>query len=171
MARIRGRDTGPERELRTRLWQEGLRYRLHRSIGRICPDLVFLGARVVVFVDGCFWHGCPDHYVPPRSSRPFWSRKLEENVRRDSRQTRELEEAGWAVVRIWEHEVRRDVGRVAQEVRAVVVDGQKRRGKARRVLRVDFPDGRGDREVRHLVDLRTLAPAGVVRRHRVTNKL
>ena len=69
------------------------------------PDIVFPGARVAVFIDGCFWHGCPDHYVRPRSSEEFWSKKLAENCRRDSVQTKRLEDIGWRVCRVWEHEV------------------------------------------------------------------
>ena len=101
MSRIRGRNTRPERRLRQALWAAGLRYRKHAKtpVGR--PDLVFVGPRVAVFVDGCFWHGCPRHYVRPRSRTDFWSRKLRENVDRDRRQTLELHVRGWTVVRIW----------------------------------------------------------------------
>ena len=104
MSRIRGSDTTPELLLRQRLWSDGLRYRLKYKVPAGRPDLVFPGARVVVFMDGCFWHGCPDHYVRPSSRSTFWAQKLAENVERDQRQTRELEAAGWRVIRIWEHE-------------------------------------------------------------------
>jgi DNA mismatch endonuclease (patch repair protein) len=117
MARIRGRNTRPEQLLRSALWRAGLRYRLrHRlPVGR--PDLVFPGAHVAVFVDGCFWHGCPEHYVRPRSRQDFWAKKLRENVERDIRQTTELEEIGWRVVRIWEHEVFMKIDLIVQSVR------------------------------------------------------
>src|SRR5262245_56530052 len=105
MARIRAKDTSPERLLRCALWRAGLRYRLHRRTETALPDLVFRRDRVVVFVDGCFWHGCPEHYVRPRSRGEFWDTKLARNVERDRAQTRDLEARGWRVCRIWEHAV------------------------------------------------------------------
>jgi len=116
MSRIRGSDTTPELILRRRLWADGLRYRLKYKVPTGRPDLVFPGARVAVFVDGCFWHGCPDHYVRPRSRSTFWAQKLAENVERDQRQTRELESAGWKVVRIWEHEIHEALDEVVERV-------------------------------------------------------
>lgn len=78
---------------------------------------MFTGARLAVFVDGCFWHGCPEHYVRPRSSNAeFWAKKLQDNVCRDARQTLRLEADGWRVLRVWEHELEQDLGRVADLV-------------------------------------------------------
>lgn len=105
MSRIRGKNTGPELMLRKATWILGLRYRLHRRIGRVRPDLVFVGPRVAVFVDGCFWHRCPHHSVLPKNNRDFWKQKLEQNVERDTRNNRQLEEADWKVLRFWEHEI------------------------------------------------------------------
>src|SRR5262245_51945914 len=116
MARIRPRDTSPERLLRKHLWNAGLRYRLHVPTPAGRPDIVFVSRRVAVFVDGCFFHGCPDHYVRPRSSCAFWAEKLAANVRRDIDQTRELERLGWRVCRIWEHEVFENPSRVAKRI-------------------------------------------------------
>lgn len=101
-------DTSPERALRSELHRRGLRYRvdLPLRVGdkRTRPDVVFTRARVAVFVDGCFWHGCPEHGTMPRANRAFWSKKLADNARRDRAQTDALERAGWRVVRVWEHE-------------------------------------------------------------------
>ena len=73
--------------------------------GRIVrPDVVFTRKRVVLFIDGCFWHGCPEHGTLPATNRGYWEPKIDENRRRDRRHTAELEDAGWAVVRAWEHE-------------------------------------------------------------------
>ena len=69
------------------------------------PDFVFLKLKVAVFVDGCFWHGCPKHSTMPRNNRPFWKRKLEANKARDRRVNRTLRKEGWRVVRIWEHDL------------------------------------------------------------------
>lgn len=116
MARIRGSDTRPELALRSALHSRGLRYRLNRRLAFGRPDLVFAGRRLAVFVDGCFWHGCPAHYVAPRSRVRFWSGKLNENVIRDRRQTSEAEATGWTVLRIWEHEIEEDAEAAADRV-------------------------------------------------------
>jgi DNA mismatch endonuclease (patch repair protein) len=107
MSMQRRRDTAPEVALRRAAHALGLRYYVHR---RPVPglrreaDLVFPRARVAVFVDGCFWHGCPDHGVAPRVNSEYWSSKLARNVVRDQETTAALSVAGWNVVRVWEHE-------------------------------------------------------------------
>ncbi|WP_298431912.1 very short patch repair endonuclease [Ottowia sp.] len=105
MGRIRGRDTRPEMLLRQCVWALGLRYRLQHRIGRTRPDMVFIAAKLAVFVDGCFWHGCPLHSTKPKNNRDFWDQKLSRNVVRDAEQTQWLESQGWRVLRIWEHEI------------------------------------------------------------------
>lgn len=105
MARVKGKNTSPERILRSALWRAGLRYRLNYKVPAGRPDIVFPGPKVAVFVDGCFWHGCPIHYSRPRSREEFWSQKLAANTERDSRLTLRLEALGWIVVRVWEHEI------------------------------------------------------------------
>ena len=169
MARIRSRDTAPERLLRQILWRRGRRYRLHVRLGRSAPDLVFAARRVVVFLDGCFWHGCPDHYVAPRSSRAFWSAKLRANVERDIRVTADLEQ-GWTVLRFWEHQVEEDPEGVADVVEAALLGKAVRRTPSMRVVQVDFLDTLGARERRHLVPLRGRARPRVVEQQRSTRK-
>lgn len=103
----RGRDTAPERRIRSLLHREGLRYRVSaRPLPglRRTADVVFTRARVAVFVDGCFWHGCPEHFRPASSNSDFWITKIEGNRTRDEETTRRLVEEGWQVIRIWEHE-------------------------------------------------------------------
>jgi DNA mismatch endonuclease (patch repair protein) len=99
--------TRPEKAIRSLLHRRGLRYRVNaapeRGI-RCRADLVFRKARVAVFVDGCFWHRCPDHGTSPSMNSSYWQAKLDRNVARDQRQRASLEAAGWTVVRIWEHE-------------------------------------------------------------------
>ena len=109
MARNRRRDSGPELEIRRALHRLGKRFRVDYPIRvdkrrPLRPDIVFTRARVAVFVDGCFWHGCPEHGTRPRSNERYWTAKIEVNRRRDREQTTRLEQAGWRVVRIWEHE-------------------------------------------------------------------
>ena len=117
MSRIRGKNTGPEKVLRSALWRAGFRYRLHYKTPAGRPDVVFPSRKVAVFIDGCFWHGCPAHYSRPRSREAFWSGKLADNVARDRRQTAGLETAGWRVVRVWEHAVYEEIDDVVQLVR------------------------------------------------------
>lgn len=107
MREQRERDTGIERSLRTALHQRGLRFRLHRRLlngSRREADIVFVGARVAVFVDGCFWHGCPQHGTWPTNNKDFWRQKIEVNQKRDAETTEQLTALGWKVIRVWEHE-------------------------------------------------------------------
>jgi DNA mismatch endonuclease (patch repair protein) len=103
----RGRDTRPERELRTLLHGRGLRYRVSvRPEGdlRRTADVVFSKARVAVFVDGCYWHGCPEHHRPATRNSDFWKAKIASNIERDRETDRLLGERGWKVLRCWEHD-------------------------------------------------------------------
>jgi DNA mismatch endonuclease, patch repair protein len=116
----RERDTGIEREIRSRLHARGLRFRIHRRLlkgSRREVDVVFPGAKVAVFVDGCFWHGCPEHGTWPRNNADFWRRKIEGNVERDRDTDARLEADGWMVLRVWEHEAPADAAaRIADAV-------------------------------------------------------
>lgn len=107
MSRIRGKNTSPELKLRKMLWESGIRgYRVHYKLpGK--PDIVFTRKKVVVFVDGCFWHKCPVCFRPPETNAEFWDEKLQKNVERDLKVTKELEDLGWTVLRFWEHEVKK----------------------------------------------------------------
>ena len=103
----RRRDTTPERALRSLLFAEGFRYRCDFRVDldgvRARPDIVFTRVKVAVFLDGCFWHGCPEHFSEPRRNADYWGPKLARNRARDRTQTVALEAAGWRVVRVWEH--------------------------------------------------------------------
>lgn len=120
MKRVRQKDTAAELALRSALHGLGLRYRLHRRIEGIVVDVVFVTAKVAVFVDGCFWHGCPLHATCPKSNQSYWLPKLAENKSRDLRQSEKLRLAGWNVIRLWEHEclptTRKTVGRITKAV-------------------------------------------------------
>lgn len=105
MSRVRQRDTGPEMKLRRALWATGLRYKVTPDLpGR--PDMAFTGSRLAVFVDGCFWHGCPAHYSRPKTRCNFWDQKLARNVARDLRVDSELRERRWRTIHVWEHELK-----------------------------------------------------------------
>ncbi len=120
LSRQRRRDTEPELALRRMLHAAGLRYRVDRAPlpgMRRRADVVFSRARVAVYVDGCFWHRCPEHATHPRNNAQWWADKLAANVARDRDTDRRLTEAGWTVVRIWEHE---DPAGAAEKVAAAV---------------------------------------------------
>lgn len=170
MARIRGRDTKPERWLRSLLWARGFRYRLHAKKLPGRPDLVFHARKTVVFVDGCFWHGCPEHYVRPRSRALFWAEKLRENVNRDRMQCRELESMGWRVVRLWEHQVLASPERALSEVLNVLLRHGRRRRASWRVISVDPLDPSGTWERRTLATLFSPDRTRLERHRRHTSK-
>ncbi|MFE4357558.1 very short patch repair endonuclease [Kitasatospora sp. NPDC056800] len=112
----RGRDTGPELALRSLVHARGLRYRVDvRPILEIRrrADLVFAKDRVAVFVDGCFWHGCPEHSRPAKKNAEAWSLKIAGNRARDAETNSLLRAAGWTVIRVWEHD---DFGAAAKKI-------------------------------------------------------
>lgn len=120
MKRVRRRDTAAELRLRKALWADGLRYRKQVRVLGTTPDICFVRSRVAVFVDGCFWHGCPRHYRAPVSNAQFWSERLSSNQTRDARDTLRLQLAGWTVVRVWECELRESVSAVVDRVRGAL---------------------------------------------------
>ena len=101
--------TMPELRLRSALHHRGLRFRVDYPIKagdlRVRPDVVFTAGRVAVFLDGCFWHACPDHGETPKANSDYWRPKLARNAERDRKVNIQLTAAGWRVVRIWEHEI------------------------------------------------------------------
>jgi len=122
MARTRRRDTKPEIELRQALHAIGLRFRVDRAVlpdRRRRADIVFGPAKVAVFVDGCFWHGCPEHATWPKANDAYWREKIETDRQRDRDTDARLRAAGWQVVRVWEHE---DVAEVAAKLEKIVRD-------------------------------------------------
>jgi DNA mismatch endonuclease (patch repair protein) len=104
MQRMPRASTGPETLIRRELHRRGLRFRVNykRLPGR--PDIVFTNARVAVFIDGCFWHACPDHGVLPKNNREWWRTKLGGNVARDREKDSQLNSMGWLAVHVWEHQ-------------------------------------------------------------------
>lgn len=107
MQAIRSRDTKPEIMIRRLVHAAGLRYRVAaRPLPNLrrTADMVFRPAKVAVFIDGCYWHGCPEHYVPPKTNSGYWSEKVVRNVKRDRETDELLTSAGWLVLRFWEHE-------------------------------------------------------------------
>ncbi|EPX60580.1 Very-short-patch mismatch repair endonuclease (G-T specific) [Cystobacter fuscus DSM 2262] len=131
---------------------------------------MFAKARVAIFIDGCFWHGCPEHYVRPRTRNEFWSSKLRENVERDRRQTLQLEALGWRVCRFWEHQVFESMLELVETVRSALRDEQWAPYHSWRVIQVDALPGEGDMERRWMEDLRSPEVRHSVEAKRSTKK-
>lgn len=126
MSRQKRKGTEPEMRLRRLLHRRGLRYRVNfplQGLPRRRADLTFIGAKVVVFVDGCFWHRCPEHATSPANNGAWWEHKLETNVARDRDTDSRMQAAGWVVLRFWEHE---DMEVAAERVAGVVTERRAR---------------------------------------------
>jgi DNA mismatch endonuclease, patch repair protein len=125
MASIRRTDTAPERRVRSELHRRGYRFRkdfrIKLGTTNPRPDIVFTRWKVAVFIDGCFWHVCPEHAAAPKQNKTYWGPKLAGNVLRDRRHDAALVDAGWAVVRAWEHE---DAALAADRIEATLIGRQ-----------------------------------------------
>ncbi|MGW2591019.1 very short patch repair endonuclease [Streptomyces sp. NPDC001515] len=120
MSRQASRDTAPEVAVRKLLHASGYRYRLNERVphmSRRTIDIAFTRAKVAVFLDGCFWHGCPEHATQPKSNAEWWRQKLDQNMARDAETTAHLVAEGWTVLRFWEHQT---PTQVAEQVAATV---------------------------------------------------
>lgn len=117
----RSSNTKPELALRREMFRQGLRYRLGLLIPlrdrKVRPDVVFPRRKIAVFVDGCYWHGCPQHGRMPKDPTGYWHAKIQRNRNRDIAVDKQLDEAGWTVVRVWEHE---PAGEAAARINDVV---------------------------------------------------
>ncbi|WP_371664953.1 very short patch repair endonuclease [Streptomyces sp. NBC_00280] len=114
MSRQSSRDTAPEVAVRRLLHAAGMRYRVNVPVpgaARRTIDIVFGKTKVAIFLDGCFWHGCPQHATQPKANADWWRAKLDKNMARDRETTELLRSAGWTVLRFWEHESAEDVAR------------------------------------------------------------
>ncbi|MHC3463663.1 very short patch repair endonuclease [Streptomyces flavovirens] len=118
MSRQARRDTVPEVAVRKLLHASGYRYRLNERVPhmpRRTIDIAFTRAKIAVFLDGCFWHGCPDHATQPKANADWWRRKLDTNMARDAETTAHLVAEGWTVLRFWEHQPPIEVAKVVEE--------------------------------------------------------
>jgi DNA mismatch endonuclease (patch repair protein) len=117
MKNIKGSDTELELSFRKYIWNKGLRgYRVNNSIkGK--PDLYFPKQKIAIFIDGCFWHKCPECYVRPKSRNKYWDAKIENNVKRDEKITKELTKQGIDVLRFWGHEIKNNIEKCYQKLK------------------------------------------------------
>jgi DNA mismatch endonuclease (patch repair protein) len=123
MSRIRSEQTGVEMALRKYLWRKGWRgYRINFKDLPGKPDIAYIPKKVAIFVDGCFWHKCPRCYAEPKTNKDYWIPKIQRNIDRDQQQNIILENMGWTVVRIWEHEIEEDIDACAEKVVKILKD-------------------------------------------------
>ncbi len=131
MSRQVSKDTAAELAVRRLLHAQGLRYRVEYPVpgmARRRIDVAFTRAKVAVLIDGCFWHGCPEHATHPKSNAEWWRNKLDRNMARDRETTEHLTAEGWMVLRFWEHEAPEEVAvRVASAVQRRLAEGTKGR--------------------------------------------
>jgi len=131
MSKIRSVHTAPEILLRKELSARGYRYRLHLKTIPGRPDISFPFSRMAVFVNGCFWHGCSQHYIAPKTNALFWQKKLRDNKQRDRVRRRQLKRAGWTVLEFWEHDVELDPSLCAAKIEASIKRVRTRRLRPR----------------------------------------
>lgn len=108
MSQIKSKDTYTEIKFRRFIWENGIRgYRVkNKIVGK--PDLYFPKQKLAIFIDGCFWHKCPEDYIRPKTKKSFWDKKIEENIKRDKVVNSKLKREGTEVVRFWEHEIEKN---------------------------------------------------------------
>jgi len=121
MSKIRSKNTKPEISLRKTLWHSGYKgYRLNYKKAPGKPDICYVGKKISIFVDGCFWHGCPLCYKKPSSNKKYWSKKLKENKERDKRVDGKLKKQGWVVLRFWECEINKEIEKVSKRIKTQI---------------------------------------------------
>jgi len=119
MSKIKTKDTGIEKILRSALWFRRHRFRIQYNIvGK--PDIVFTKQKVAIFCDGCYWHGCPFCKKIPESNKDFWLRKFETNKKRSEKVDRKLQEQGWKVLHFWGHQIKKDLDNVVLEIESIL---------------------------------------------------
>jgi DNA mismatch endonuclease, patch repair protein len=143
MLAAKPRDTAPEKALRSALHNKGLRFRIDqkpiKELNRRA-DIVFRSAKVAVFVDGCFWHGCPIHGTQAKANAEFWRNKIEQNQMRDLDTNAQLKKAGWRIVRVWEHD---DPQKASQNIYRLVMKRTRNNASGRRAsIEVKLNSGR-----------------------------
>lgn len=120
MSKIKGKNTSPEIIIRKLLYSKGIRgYRIHYPLtGK--PDIVFIKKRLVVFIDGCYWHKCPVCFTIPQTRTEFWLEKINKNVARDNKINSQLANEGWQVLRFWEHDVRKNPEKIVETIKSQI---------------------------------------------------
>ncbi|MFC1548703.1 very short patch repair endonuclease [Candidatus Omnitrophota bacterium] len=125
MSQIRGKDTKIEVLLRKELRRKGLKgwrsnYKLEGK-----PDVVYPKEKIAIFCDGCFWHGCPKCYKPPKTNKKFWKPKIRQNIYRDETVNGILRKKGWKVIRLWEHDLKKHLNKCIKRIDKTLAKAKK----------------------------------------------
>lgn len=120
MRAVKAKNTKLENVFRSALWRRGLRFRKHVKNLPGKPDIVFPSCRVAVFIDSCFWHGCPLHVRMPKSNIDYWEHKINRNKQRDEELNQKYKEMEWELVRIWEHEIKDDFEKAVTKIQEIL---------------------------------------------------
>ena len=127
MSAIRSKETKMERMVRKELWSKGIRYRKNVNGLFGHPDIAIKKYKIAVFLDSCFWHCCPLHFKRPSTNTEYWDKKIRKNILRDNEVTEYYLQKGWLVLRFWEHDVKEDPARIAEEIIKMIRKVQKRK--------------------------------------------
>ena len=115
MSGNKSKNTKPELLLRKALYNIGIRYRIHFNLfGK--PDIVFPSKKLAIFIDGCYWHGCPKCYNEPKTNTEYWKNKIARNQQRAKTVRRQLNRNGWQVMRVWEHELKNNLDKIIKNI-------------------------------------------------------
>ncbi len=115
MSRIRSKWTSQEKKVHNYLKANKIKHKMHPNIEG-SPDILITDTKTAVFLNGCFWHKCPKHYVAPKSDKKYWLSKIKNNLKRDKKNTKLLKAKGYNVIKIWEHQVKTDMKRIITDV-------------------------------------------------------
>lgn len=122
MQAIRAKETALEIMVRKELWKKGIRYRKNVRDLMGVPDIAIKKHKLVIFLDSCYWHGCPEHGVMPKSNREFWEKKIKRNIERDTEVTSYYRSRNWTILRFWEHEVKQDLDGIIDRIIKAIRD-------------------------------------------------
>ena len=120
MRLVKSRDTSLEKALRSRLWKQGIRYRINALSLFGKPDISITRKKIVIFIDSCFWHGCSEHLRMPKSNIDYWTDKIEKNKKRDQTVNLYYHKNGWHVLRFWEHHIKQSIDSVVTDISKAV---------------------------------------------------
>lgn len=120
MREVKSENTQLEIIVRSALWKRGLRFRKNVKSLPGKPDIVFSRLRLAIFIDSCFWHGCPYHFRMPKSNVNYWNEKINRNKQRDEELNKKYKEMNWKIIRIWEHEIMKDLESIIDKIEVIV---------------------------------------------------
>jgi len=125
MQKIKSKNTKLENKIISDLWKKGYRFRRNVTSLYGKPDIAIKKYKIVIFIDSCFWHGCPDHCRMPTSNKPYWENKIKRNKERDKKVVEYFKKKGWNILRIWEHELKNDYETTISKIEKFISDAKR----------------------------------------------